>query len=926
MKKKILLVEYATSTIETLKEILAYPFFDITVANEGDTAKQFLAEQRFDLMITAAMLPKFHGFSLSQHAARQYPGIKIIITSQIYKGVEYRHQAISEYRADDFFEIPLDEKKLKARVFELLGIDEKYLEKNIGMAAAQAPISDTAKVPTLKKIAEGQKNLTSEDLFGDIIEKVQEIPSYEIKLDEEQPPAQPPESTATQEFDAPKTRPLDQYDKPAVTAELTRPDALQQLGKKLSQPASANTQRIDLSLLDLLHAGKKDRGRENVNEPPREKDNEAKKKQRARKIEDDISRKWQDTLSGLGIDPGKTPLDQPDSNTAAGGFGDFELIELIGRGGMAEIYKAKKKGVKGFEKIIALKKILTGYGEDVKYIEMLVDEAKIAAELTHPNIVQIYDLGQKDDCYFIAMEYVPGKDLRFILQKMAKKRVNLPEELGIYLVTKVLEALNYAHSARDSGGKRLDIVHRDISPPNILVSYNGNIKLTDFGVSKASIKMHQTLAGALKGKILYMSPEQASGEENIDYRSDLYSAGIILFELITGKKLFLGSSEILTLKKVQEGIITRPSQIKPGIAPELEAIILKALEKDINKRYQKASEMIRDLDAYMRKHYHSLPESGHFAHFIVTLLKEEIKKENIEINISSPPQPVRKTKQLETQDTLILKPEAQPPTIPGEEFPPVVNIRFDGKKKRNILLGLLIIVIILAVVIAYLLTKKDSTPSTGGQQPGTSTPIAAGDPGKPPANKQDTPPPAMEKKETQPPVKTPAQVHKKNGNTKKTKEKKKKETTKTQTPAKKPPEVAENIPRGPDSEISRQTRDKSPAALPRPAPRIPPEPVVREGDIVSANNVDTQAIPIAEYPVTVPYAIRRLLINDERILVTWLVDHNGSVEIVKIIQESSMKRLNTYIEKIIKKRKYKPASKNNVNVKVWKNEWIIIRK
>ena len=168
--------------------------------------------------------------------------------------------------------------------------------------------------------------------------------------------------------------------------------------------------------------------------------------------------------------------------------GGYDIIGLIARGGMAEIYKAKRKGVKGFEKIIALKKILAGYGKDDKYIEMFVDEAKIAAELTHPNIVQIYDLGEKDDYYFIAMEYVSGKDLRLILQKLSESRSFLAEELSLHLILEVLKALNYAHSAKNSAGKNLDIVHRDISPPNILVSFSGDVKLTDFGVLKSVYK------------------------------------------------------------------------------------------------------------------------------------------------------------------------------------------------------------------------------------------------------------------------------------------------------------------------------------------------------------------------------------------------------------------------------------------------------
>ena len=264
-------------------------------------------------------------------------------------------------------------------------------------------------------------------------------------------------------------------------------------------------------------------------------------------------------------------------------MGDYVLLGMIARGGMAEIYKAKKKGVKGFEKMIAIKKILSGYGEDDKYIEMLVDEAKIAAELSHPNIVQIYDLGRKDNYYFIAMEYVLGKDLREIQTPAARTGQVVPRgdrHLADHQDTRGAEL-----RPQGQGQPRppLEIVHRDVSPPNILISYNGDVKLTDFGVSKASIKMHQTLSGALKGKLLYMSPEQACGESGIDYRSDLYSVGVVLFELLTGKKLFLDTSEMMVLKKVQNGEIIPPREINPDIDPTLEKIILTVAEQGVRQ-------------------------------------------------------------------------------------------------------------------------------------------------------------------------------------------------------------------------------------------------------------------------------------------------------------------------------------------------------
>ncbi|MFC2146748.1 protein kinase, partial [Acidobacteriota bacterium] len=786
MKKKILLVEYAATSIDIIKEILSPPVFEITVANEGETAKNCLAEKPFDLMITAAMLPKFHGFNLSQYTAENYPDIKIIIISEIYKGMDYKHQATTLYKANDFFEKPFDKKVFKDRVFELLEINIEDLEQPSKKTTRQAPFSDTKKIPTIKKLAEEGKKLTSEDLFGDIIEKVHELPTYEIKLDAEEDKRkkkEKPGSTAvpevppvTREFAPPVTQMIDRKT-PAVT-------------QVLKTPSVNKTQKIDLDFLSLIKAEKKDKTKD--------------KDIRNKKIEEDISRKLEDTLSGLGISdisspppgaaaesvpktevikPVKTPAAKAEEKKKADEVGGYEILGLIGRGGMAEIYKAKKKGVKGFEKIIALKKILSGYGTDAKYIEMFVDEAKIAAELSHPNIVQIHDLGKKDDYYFIAMEYVPGKDLRVILQKLARERTLMPEPIAIYLAINVLSALNYAHAARNSTGKKLDIVHRDISPPNILVSYEGNIKLTDFGVSKASIKMHQTLAGALKGKLLYMSPEQAKGADYIDYRSDLYSVGIILFELITGEKLFLGSSEISTLKKVQEGKIIKPSQIKKDIEPELETIILKALNKEMTRRYQGAADMIKDLETYMKRHYSAMPEASHAAHFITNLFKNEIKEENIEINPTPIPYTVTKKIKKEVkakgevkEDTIPELPEAElleeslqsreeklekakekkleQDLMREDEFLPIIEITFDEdnkkkdipvpeekaykaappaiaagfealipkkevKKKKNLLLAGIIVIVVLAIAIVLYL-------KFGSGESGSGAPPAAG--------------------------------------------------------------------------------------------------------------------------------------------------------------------------------------------------------
>jgi serine/threonine protein kinase/CheY-like chemotaxis protein len=1253
MKKRILLVEYATSTVEIIKELFSNPIFDITIVNEGDTAKQKLNSATYDLLITAAMLPKFHGFNLSQHTAETYPGTRIIIISEIYKGMDYKHQATTQYKADDFFEKPFDKKEFKARVLELLKLaEEDLVTKEDALTTTEIPIHDTKKVPTLNNLEEESKKMTSEDLFGDIIEAVQEgDSSYEIKLNDDAAKDVPPFTQVINKSQVQKTKKkekkaaikipksaekkLDELD--AMTKMLKVDDVVPEIGshetkpeeifvltdmapetmelpavtremKKAAPPTTPSpvTQKIDLDLLNLVRENKK----------PQEKD-----KKKFQKIEQDISKKFEETLSGLGLGAVAKPATKPvmnpvsppqapdpeqkkteiiatmekpadkieDKNDDVGGY---DILGLIARGGMAEIYKAKRKGVKGFEKLIALKKILSGYGADDKYIEMFVDEAKIAAQLTHPNIVQIYDLGKKDDYYFIAMEYVSGKDLRYILNQVIKNNSFIPEALAIFLTIKILEALNYAHSARDGSGTPLDIVHRDISPPNILVSFNGDIKLTDFGVSKASIKLHHTVAGALKGKLLYMSPEQSRGDGDVDYRSDLFSVGIILFELITGRKLFLGTSEMGTLKKVQDCRITKPSQYKRDLAPELEEIILKSLSKEPDQRYQKASDMIKALDTFMIKNYDNMPDTSHISHFVYTLFKDEIVKNKIEINLKpipysikkrpieitfpdsdpestpdvkpasipvpppvlepdtdtfpetkieldmppepAPPSPVEfKTLELERPqspqfqpepleiDEVPVKVEPQSPMAASQEeaeileltsdqqipedppqekqkvsaqsqhedsskakddesFQPVIEINFDedqeneppkqeshdrqqlepidaqieaaavspslatqfgdsaeekgsGKKKNLLIVALIIIVVLVATIVYFLVINTSSEPvqpesrddsaqvsgvqATGQEStlplPQQGDPLPAGTEGETQtadtsggedelntdgssdtaSQEQETSTPkqtipALQQSETSKtdPLKSEKQEQKKSSGQKKTnnkeidnpavvptrsqpestqfeeskvldpekKKKKKRKKEESQQQAKPQESQAESsattekvkeesgakafIPVGNTGEAkAQQAVPASQLELkPQPQPLDKPKPelekpqeeavTVKEGDILSPNEVDTKVTPISTPEIKISRSIRRLMMSNQRVLVSYLIDHKGNVEIVKMIKKSRMKKLNELIIESIKKWKFKPATKNNVKVKVWKNGWITINK
>jgi serine/threonine protein kinase len=279
-------------------------------------------------------------------------------------------------------------------------------------------------------------------------------------------------------------------------------------------------------------------------------------------------------------------------------FGKYLLLDRISVGGMAEVFKAKSYGVEGFEKIIAIKRILPTMGEDRDFIKMFIDEAKIAGQLAHANICQIFELGRIDGSHFIAMEYIWGKDLLQIQNRLRKIKQPMPIAMACFSIAKVLEGLDYAHRKRDPLGRPLEIVHRDCSPQNVLVSYEGEVKVIDFGIAKATSRNSRTMAGVLKGKFGYMSPEQVRGLP-LDRRSDIFALGTMLYECLTGDRLFQGETDFSTLEKVRNVDIRPPREINPNIPQAVEAVILKALAKDVDERYQWCSEMLADLQAFL---------------------------------------------------------------------------------------------------------------------------------------------------------------------------------------------------------------------------------------------------------------------------------------------------------------------------------------
>jgi serine/threonine protein kinase len=268
-------------------------------------------------------------------------------------------------------------------------------------------------------------------------------------------------------------------------------------------------------------------------------------------------------------------------------LGRYQLTERLAVGGMAELYRAKMKGAHDFAKAVVIKKILPSLSEDEEFVKMFIDEAKLTSHLQHPNIVQVFELGLQKSEFFIAMEFIDGIDVLAMLRDFAKRGARIPSEVAVHIMHEVLDALDYAHHATDDRGVPLNIVHRDVTPGNILVSVRGDVKITDFGIARAAANQTQTMAGTLKGKYGYMSPEQVNNGP-LDGRSDVFAAAVVLAEMLMGRRLFLAPNDLDVLLMVREVNLERWRQFGPGVEPSLQTLIEKELQKDPNRRFASA--------------------------------------------------------------------------------------------------------------------------------------------------------------------------------------------------------------------------------------------------------------------------------------------------------------------------------------------------
>jgi serine/threonine-protein kinase len=279
-------------------------------------------------------------------------------------------------------------------------------------------------------------------------------------------------------------------------------------------------------------------------------------------------------------------------------FGKYQLFASLGRGGMADVFLSVARGQMGFNKLAVIKRLRQALAEEVAFRNMFLDEARLAARLNHPNIVHTYEVGEQNGVYFIAMEYLEGQSLNKVLKESLRRKERIEPEVSVRIIADALAGLGYAHELRDYDGRPLCIIHRDISPHNIFVTYDGHTKLVDFGIAKAALSSTETEVGVLKGKVAYMSPEQAMGQR-IDGRSDLFAMGIVLWEMIAHQRLMTGESAANTLHKLMNEPIPRLSMVLPDVDPTLDLLVARALEKDPAARFQSAAEMRSALESWL---------------------------------------------------------------------------------------------------------------------------------------------------------------------------------------------------------------------------------------------------------------------------------------------------------------------------------------
>jgi len=946
MSKRVLLIEYEPRYVERLTALLSARQSEVTVAHDGEEGLNFFsASPGFDLVLLSGMLPRLPSAEVIREIRKRggatAPPILLLVTG--YKGKNPKADA-QKVGAFDILVKPFSDETL------LDAVQTALASTDLG--------AKTMRVPTLDAAADSR--LTSSDIFSDILEDVggESLPrgavapstrassaAEEVErrlrdtlsgiLDNRSakpsaafsPAAKAPSGSASRfstdvEIDrlisdtlsgiTPPARQAGRTPRPAAAGGVSGREGKGALADILGQAASAGAPVASLEATSLAAA-----------------------------------------LAG-GEPGGPPPLPATENVPAISGsgpdrFGQYQIEEKIATGGMAELYKAKRSGVEGFQKVVAIKKILPHIADNEEFITMFADEAKLAAQLNHPNIVHIYDLGKiESGGYFIAMEYVDGRDLKTILQSAGELAAPLPVPLAVLIAAKVASALDYAHRRRDPQGRELNIVHRDVSPQNILISYEGDIKLCDFGIAKAATKASQTQSGALKGKVQYMSPEQAWGKR-LDRRSDIFSLGAVLSEMLTGEKLFRGDSDLTVLEKVRAAAAAAPSSLNPDVPKTLDAIVLKALSREPENRYANASDLLRDLESILYS-FAPAPGSADLAIFLHRLQTEEATAEEARRQESSRTREEPGRKRRSKEAPLARRATGSVPlaasAAPAAASPPPAkkkkeatgsgvfgafssaHVEAEKRSRKPLLVMIGVGALALAAGVYWALTRDPSASTrTASVTPAAVTPLPAIEPSAvaelPPAA-----PTPLSKAGGIDPRAVEAEVERQVAARRKELQKALEESQAAAAKAKEQelaaiPEVQPvPTPEPAATRIEPTAAPTEPAVVaevvPTRPPPVPQEPEVSPGDLVGPGPGVVEPALLGTPRVAYPPIARQQRVSG-KVVVLVLVSERGAVTEARLQQGvASRTGVNEAVVEAVRGARFRPATKNGVPVKMWR--------
>ncbi|HET7436620.1 MAG TPA: TonB family protein [Thermoanaerobaculia bacterium] len=964
MSENILVVEYEPRYTDRVRQALAGHVLQPTFAKDGEEAMRALDGHHPRLIVLSSVVPKISTSELIRAIRGRKPlqETPILLTVSGYNGKSPKADA-QRLGASDILPKPYSETEFLGKVQQMLGLRADAQHTPPQWAPDLDPdFTVRASAPP----AGGQ--LTSNEIFGDILDDAPASPAGVRKtmakpqddLDKmladtlsgvrpqkkkETPPAAPtPSAPPAGAPPAAAAKPKTQSGSTSFDKLLN--DTLSGLEKTARKPTSPGT----VPTPQVVAPEPAPRPVAPVTPPP------VAAKPAAPPITPTPvaappNRYNTERLQAL--TPDRIPVSQPvftpdaprgeeEDTTDGTKFGQYVLVEKIATGGMAEVWKARMRGVEGFQKIVAIKKILPHLSDNQDFIEMFIDEAKLAAQLNHNNIIHIYDLGKIQSSYYIAMEYIDGFDLKTILRRATERDTPMTVELALFIASKIASALDYAHRKRDFEDRDMGIVHRDVSPQNVLISQEGDIKLCDFGIAKAASKASHTQAGALKGKLQYMSPEQAWGR-NIDRRSDVFALATVLFEMLTARKLFTGDNELSILEQVREARVTAPSEFNDEVSPEIDRIVLKALQKDPANRYQTAGELARDLDAVLYS-FRPTPTSADLAIYMHRLTSAEPVVHHIEEAPFAPPV-VEAPKPIAIPAPAVVAPQAMAPAPAAAIATP--SYGEEPKKKSPVALIAVAAVVVLAVIGAVFAMRGrgDAAPATAAAT--TTAPIAA--------NTATTPVPATASSTIAPltastattgsidPNAVNAEVQKRLAAERARLELAARQqqaaaaaaqaagrpapVTATQAPApqvaqqqpapapvQQQPEARPTPPPAPVQQPVQQaetTRDETPAPAPAAAR-------VREGDLVPAGT-EGLTPPHITRRGTVPYPpIARAQRVEGTVVASVLVSETGQVLEVRVLRGVNRPGgLNEAAVDTMKRSSFAPATKDGVRVKAW---------